>query len=128
MRFFRIRLLELLESMFVLEPIHFAATFLHPRYRYLRKCSHDEINSCKRYVRMEMKEIIERKKLTNLILNRQPERTIVRGVTVEPPPKKKKRFGQEYESGDLSDEYGEEEDEVDKYLSMQIDPATIVDN
>ncbi|CAF3441756.1 unnamed protein product, partial [Rotaria socialis] len=42
--------------------------------------------------------------------------------------KKKKRFGQEYESGDLSDEYGEAEDEVEKYLSMRIDPELIVDN
>ena len=38
------------------------------------------------------------------------------------------RFGQEYESDELCDEYGEAEDEVDKYLSMKVDPEFIVDN
>jgi hypothetical protein len=114
--------------MFVLEPIHFAATFLHPRYRYLRKCSNNQINSCKNYVRREIKEIVEREKLKTSLLNRQPERAIDQTNSAEPPPKKKKRFGQEYESGELSDEYGETEDEVDKYLSMQIAPELILDN
>jgi hypothetical protein len=128
-RFFRLRLLELIECMFVLEPIHFAATFLHPRYRYLRKCSNAQINTCKNYVRRQMKEIVEREKLKQLLLNRQPGRGIDQNDSAEPPLKKKKRFGQEYESGDLSDEYDEtEEDEVDKYLSMYIDPELLVDN
>ena len=38
------------------------------------------------------------------------------------------RFSQEYESDELSDEYGEAEDEVDQYLSMKVDPEFIVDN
>ena len=46
----------------------------------------------------------------------------------DPPVKKKRRFGQEYEAGELSDEYDEAEDEVEKYLSMRIDPTLISDN
>ena len=42
--------------------------------------------------------------------------------------REKKRFGQEYEAGELSDEYGEAEVEVDKYLSMKVDPEFMVDN
>ncbi|CAF4549315.1 unnamed protein product, partial [Rotaria sp. Silwood2] len=127
-RFFRLRLLELLESMFVLEPIHFAAAFLHPRYRYLRKCSNTQINACKSYVRRHFKEISERENLKRVALARQSEQISEQNDSAEPPLKKKKRFGEEYESGDLSDEYGETEDEVDKYLSMRIDPELIVDN
>jgi hypothetical protein len=127
-RFFRLRMLELLESMFVLEPIHFVATFLHPRYRYLRKCSNAQINSCKSYVRRQMKDIVEREKLKRLLFNQQPERRVEQNDTAE-PPLKKKRVGQEYESGDLSDEYSEtEDDEIDKYLSMHIDSELVVDN
>ena len=62
-RFFRFRLLELLDSMFILEPIHFAATFFHSRYRHLRNCSNAEIKSCKIDVRRQMQEIDEREKL-----------------------------------------------------------------
>ncbi|CAF4177497.1 unnamed protein product [Rotaria sordida] len=95
---------------------------------YLRKCSNVQINSCKTYVRRQLKEIFEREKLKHLLLNQESERRIEKNNPAEPPLKKKKRFGEEYESGDLSDEYGETEDEVDKYLSMHIDPELIVDN
>lgn len=63
-----------------------------------------------------------------LSINRQSERVHGQDGAVEPPHKKKKRFGQEFESGDLSDEYDKPEDEIDKYLSMHIDPELIVDN
>ena len=49
-------------------------------------------------------------------------------VAKPPLKRKKKRFGQEYESGELCDEYGEAEDEVNKYLSMKVDPEFMVDN
>ncbi|CAF1258776.1 unnamed protein product [Rotaria magnacalcarata] len=127
-RVFRFRLLELLDSMFVLEPIHFAAAFLHPRYRHLRKCSTAQINSCKNYVRRQMQEIEEREKLKRLFQNQQSKVVVAQDNVAEPPLKKKKRFGQQYESGQFSDEYGETEDEVDKYLSMRIDPKLIIDN
>ncbi|CAF3903808.1 unnamed protein product [Rotaria sp. Silwood1] len=127
-RFFRLRLLELLESIFVLESIHFAATFLHPRYRYLRKCSNAQINACKSYVRRHLKEISERENLKHVLLTRESEQTSDQNGAPEPPLKKKKRFSEEYKPGDIGDEYGETEDEVDKYLSMRIDPELVVDN
>ncbi|CAF1450309.1 unnamed protein product [Adineta ricciae] len=128
-RFFRLRLLELLESMFILEPIHFAATFLHPRYRYLRKCSTAQVDSCKSYVRRQLKEIVEREKVKRLTHSQESQRLIRQGEKGEPPLKKKKRFGQEYEASNLSDEYNSaEDDEVEKYLSMFIDSELLVDN
>jgi hypothetical protein len=115
--------------MFVLEPIHFVATFLHPRYRYLRKCSNAQITSCKDYVRRQLKEIVEREKLKNLLRNQQVEQIIQEDDCGEPPLKRKKRFGQEYESAELSDEYDNlEDDEIDKYLTIHIDPELLVDN
>ena len=37
--FFRLGIYHLLSSMFKLEPLHLATTFLHLRYRLLKKCS-----------------------------------------------------------------------------------------
>ncbi|CAM4829953.1 unnamed protein product [Rotaria magnacalcarata] len=111
MKFFRLRLLELLETMFVLGPIDFVAAFLHPSY-----------------VRRQLKEINERE-LRKQSLQRHPFEEIIEETgMVQTSQKKRKRFGEEYESGNLSDEYGDSEDEVDKYLAMHIDPKTVVDN
>ncbi|CAF4194750.1 unnamed protein product [Rotaria magnacalcarata] len=111
MKFFRLRLLELLETMFVLEPIDFVAAFLHPSY-----------------VRRQLKEINERE-LRKQSLQRHPFEEIIEETgMVQKSKKRRKRFGEEYESGNLSDEYGDSEDEVDKYLAMHIDPKTVVDN
>ncbi|CAF2201546.1 unnamed protein product [Rotaria magnacalcarata] len=114
--------------MFVLEPIDFVAAFLHPRYRYLQKCTNVQINSCKSYVRRQLKEINERE-LRKQSLQRHPFEEIIEETgMVQKSKKRRKRFGEEYESGNLSDEYGDSEDEVDKYLAMHIDPKTVVDN
>lgn len=128
MKFFRLRLLELLETMFVLEPIHFVAAFLHPRYRYLRRCTNAQISSCKSYVRRQLKEINERELRKKSLARRGLEEIIEETGMVQTSQKKRKRFGEEYESGNLSDEYGDDEDEVDKYLAMYIDPKAVVDN
>ena len=114
--------------MFVLEPIHFAAAFLHPRYRYLRKCSNAEIKSCHAYVRRQVAEMVAKEKRKDLLVDRQQERVKEKTTAVNQPARKRRRFGQEYEAGELSDELGEVEDEVDKYLSMRIDSELIVDN
>ena len=47
-----------------------------------------------------------------------------------PPKKKQKRFGQQFESGNVSDEYDnrEEEEELDRYLSIRLDFDKIEDN
>jgi hypothetical protein len=61
-RFFRLRIYHLLHSMFKLEPIHLAATFLHPRYRLLKKCSLHEVRECHLYIRQRMGQIKSMKK------------------------------------------------------------------
>ena len=128
-RFFRLRLLELLEFMVILEPIHFAAAFLHPRYRYLRGCSQAQVSSCKSYVRQRINEIRQQERVSLYLRARQSAPLVsLENTVADPRPKKRRRFGQEFESGDLSDEYTETEDEVDTYLSMRIDPELIVDN
>ena len=115
--------------MFILEPIHFAAKFLHSRYRHLRNYSNAEIKSCKIDVRRQMQEIEERKKLKRSFKNQQSKVVSAQDNVAEPPLKRKKnRFGQEYKSGELCDEYGEAEVEVDKYLSMRVDPEFMADN
>jgi hypothetical protein len=46
-----------------------------------------------------------------------------------PPKKKQKRFGEQFESGNVSDEYDTQEDEeLDRYLSMRLVLEKINDN
>ncbi len=56
-RFFRLRIYQLLHSMFTLQLIHLTATLLHPRYRLLKKCSLYEVREFHLYIRNRMAEI-----------------------------------------------------------------------
>ena len=51
-------------------------------------------------------------------------------VTLNEPLKKKlKRFGEDFETGNLSDEFDSEcDDELNKYLEQRIDTESISDN
>jgi hypothetical protein len=75
-----------------------------------------------------MAEIASQENLKHLPLDRRQEKVDGENDAIDQPVKKKRRFGQEYEAGELSDEYAEAEDEVEKYLSLRIDPALIVDD
>ena len=86
-----------------------------------------QINSCKTYFRQRLKDISDRQCLKQPLLRRSSE-TNEENYIIQAAQKKRKRLGEEYQSGNLSDEYGETEDEVDKYLSMHIDQTSIVDN
>ena len=77
--------------MFILESIHFAATFLHSRYRHLRNCSNAEIKSCKIDVRRKMQEIDERKKLKRSFKNQQSKVAPAQDNVAEPPLKRKRK-------------------------------------
>ena len=79
-------------------------------------------------MKRQLKEIAELDKLKQLIPNPRAERATEETASAHSPPRKKRRFGYEYETGDLSDEYNEKDDEVDKYLSMHIDPDQIPNN
>ena len=93
-RFFRFQLLELLDSMFILEPTHFVATFLHSRYRHLRNCSNAEIKSCKIDVGRQMQEIDEREKSKCSFKNQQLKVASAQDNVAEPPLKRKKEIWQ----------------------------------
>ena len=130
MKFFRTRLYQLLHSMFFLEPIHLAATLLHPRYRFLKKCSLHEVRQCHSYIRSRMAQIkaTELNKSKSYVLQ---EYSTTNNDTVldEPVRKKQKRFGEEFETENVSDEYDDESgDELNKYLEQRIDMASIDDN
>ncbi|CAF4147067.1 unnamed protein product, partial [Rotaria sordida] len=101
LRFFRIRLYQLLNSMFVIEPIHLAATLLHPR----------EMNK------------------KNSSTQQQQTTAIADASTCEPVTKRRKRFGEEFETGNISDEFDDEhDDELSKYLKQRIEVDSIDDN
>ncbi|CAF4290367.1 unnamed protein product [Rotaria sp. Silwood2] len=108
MHFFRLRLYQLLHSIFTLKPIHLAATLLHPRYRLLKKCSLNEVRKCHLYIRNRMAHIkdIEKNKF-------------------------KSAFSQEQSSmvdNKELDEPDETDDELNKYLEQHIAIELIDDN
>ena len=76
--------------MFLLEPIHFAATLLHSRYRHVRNCSNAEIESCKIDVRRQRQEIDEREKLKRSFKSQQSKVASAQDNVAEAPLKRKK--------------------------------------
>ncbi|CAF3671087.1 unnamed protein product [Rotaria sordida] len=130
MHFFRLRIHHLLYSMFKLEPIHLAATLLHPRYRLLKKCSLYEVRECHLYIRQRMAQIKSMKtnKSTSDISEKHSS-TVNNETLNEPVKKKPKRFGEDFETGNVSDEFDNEyDDELHKYLEQRIDTESIDDN
>ncbi|CAF4892399.1 unnamed protein product [Rotaria sp. Silwood1] len=129
-RFFRIRLYQLLNTMFVLEPIHLAATLLHPRYKLLKKCSSYEVRECYAYIRTRMAHIkAKEKNKTTSSTTQGQTKTTDDANTFEPAKKKPKRFGEDFETGNVSDEFDDEhDDELSKYLKQRIDINSIKDN
>jgi hypothetical protein len=116
--------------MFVLEPIHLASTLLHPRYRLLKKCSPYEVREAHSYIRnrMAMIKAMERKKLEDSTKQKQST-TIYDAIIPEPAKKKPKRFGEDFESGNISDEFDDEyDDDLNKYLKQRIEIDSIDDN
>ena len=124
---FRVRLYQLLNTMFVLEPIHLADTLLHPWYKLLKKCSSYEVRECYAYIRTGMAHIrADQKNKTTL---QQQTKTTDDPNTSEPVKKIPKRFGEDFETGNLSDEFdGEHDGKLSKYLKLRIDTDSIKDN
>ncbi|CAF1298727.1 unnamed protein product [Rotaria sp. Silwood1] len=130
MRFFRLRIHHLLHSMFKLEPIHLAAALLHPRYRLLKKCSLYEVRECHLYIRQRMAQIKSMKTNKSTSDISEKHSSMANNVTLNEPVKKKpKRFGEDFETRNLSDEFDNEcDDELNKYLEQRIDTESIDDN
>ncbi|CAF1209747.1 unnamed protein product [Adineta ricciae] len=124
MLFFRTRINHLLETMIELKVEHFAAAMLHPRYRHLKACTSQEIKKCKEYIQKEMRSVSYQMKNDSSISSTSTNDPKL------PPKKKQKRFGHQFESGNISDEYDdrEEEERLDKYLSMRLDLEKIQDD
>ncbi|CAF1430901.1 unnamed protein product [Adineta steineri] len=123
LRFFRLRLSHLIEEMFSFEPIHYASTMLHPKYRHLKKTSSNDKNMCKYFIRQMMKQVINREKSSSTFLLNPSN-----NHDGEPCPKKRKHFGEEYETGNVSDEYDIDDDELERYLSKRLDLTNLSDN
>ncbi|CAF5094313.1 unnamed protein product [Rotaria sp. Silwood1] len=135
-KWFRERLLELLDDMIVLDVRHYCATMLHPKYRSLKSCSKEERLQCQQYIREQLK-IIGDVSTPAIFEDRS-----------EPAQKKMKlaadlfsRFEDDNscdievnegeEAGYESDEYvfnKKKPDELDKYMVMQIDKSLLTNN
>ena len=61
-RFLRVRISKLYESMFELDIRHYCAALLHPRYRQLKGCTNTERDETHRYVRAQMVRITSKSK------------------------------------------------------------------
>ncbi len=109
--------------MFSFEPIHYASNMLHPKYRHLKKTSSHDKNICKYFIRQMMKLDIDREKSSSTF-SLHPSTN----HDGEPCPKKRKYFGEEYETGNVSDEYDMDDDELERYLCKRLDLTNLSDN
>ncbi|CAF2972666.1 unnamed protein product, partial [Rotaria sp. Silwood2] len=129
-KWFRERLLSLLNEMIVLDIRQVAATLLHPRYRSLKKIPDHVKDQCYKYVRRQVRQLRDKVEVEEE--NRQQ--------SSEPPAKrlkKERNMFSRFESGDLSEEAGEQNessnesvefeysikkgDELDRYLLFELD-------
>ena len=102
--------------------IHYAATMLHPKYRHLKMCSTKEKQQCKTFIRNQMKKISAQERTTDAAI------LASRASTADEPPTKRKRFGEEFETGNLSDEFEDDGDELERYLSKHLGKGDSTDN
>ncbi|CAM4889910.1 unnamed protein product [Rotaria socialis] len=123
LRFFRLRLSHLMEEMFSFEPIHYASNMLHPKYRHLKKTSSHDKNNCKYFIRQMMKLVIDQEKSSSTFSLHSST-----NHDGESCPKKRKYFGEEYETGNVSDEYDMDDDELERYLCKRLDLTNLSDN
>jgi hypothetical protein len=123
LRYFRLRLSHLIEEMFSFEPIHYASNMLHPKYRHLKKTSSHDRNICKSFIRQMMKQVIDREKSSSTF-SLHPSNN----HDGEPCAKKRKYLGEEYETGNVSDEYDIDDDELERYLCKRLDLTNLSNN
>ncbi|CAF4962871.1 unnamed protein product [Rotaria sp. Silwood1] len=106
-KWFRERLLLLIDELFNLDVRHYCATMLHPKYKLLKSCTIEERSQCHQYIPDALFTYFE---------DDQPPNTSTGG-------------GEDYEYD--SDEYGSNTnqfDELDQYLIMKIDKSLITYN
>ncbi|CAF1508392.1 unnamed protein product [Adineta ricciae] len=123
LRFFRLRLLHLIKEMFKFQQIHYASNMLHPKYRHLKKTGSHDKHSCKSFIRQMMRKIVDQEKSTLTSSSCSSSNNLY-----EPSPKKIKHFGEDYETGNMSDEYEEDNDELERFLAKRLNILDLPDN
>ncbi|CAF3746157.1 unnamed protein product [Rotaria sp. Silwood1] len=90
----------------------------------------EEVRECHLYIRQRMAQIKSMKKNKSKSDTSEERSSMVNNVTLDEPVKKKsKRFGEDFETRNLSDEFDNEyDDELNKYLEQRIDMESIDDN
>lgn len=108
--------------MFEIQPIHYAANMLHPKYRHLKKTSNYDKSTCKSFIRQMMRTVNGDNSTSN------SSSLSANDGLYQPATKKQKEFGADFETGNVSDEYDEDFDELEKYLGKRLDIPTLPDN
>ncbi len=70
-----------------------------------------------------MKQVIDREK--SILVSLSPSWS---NNTSESCSKKRKRFGEDYETGNVSDEYDTDDDELERYLGKRLDVTNLPEN
>jgi hypothetical protein len=109
--------------MFLFEPIHYASNMLHPKYRHLKKTNSYDKHSCKSFIRQMMKKVLDRENSMPVSPSSSSSND-----TSQSCSKKRKRFGEDYETGNVSDEYDIDDDELERYLCKRLDATNLPDN
>ncbi|CAF2270394.1 unnamed protein product [Rotaria magnacalcarata] len=117
-KWFRERILGLLNDMVVLDIRHYCSTMLHPKYRSLKCCTNEERLRCQQYIREQLK----------IIGGIATTATVVQEV--EPPPKKFKVADDLFSRFEDDNSYGmeENEDQATGYETMEIDKSLLTNN
>jgi hypothetical protein len=83
--------------MFLFEPIHYASNMLHPKYRHLKKTNSYDKHACKSFIRQMMKKVLDRE--NSMLVS--PSSSSSSNDTSQSCSKKRKRFGEDYETGNV---------------------------
>lgn len=122
LRFFRLRLSHLIREMFEFQPIHYASNMLHPKYRHLRRTDSYDKSVCKSFILQMMRNVNRDDSYWSSSFS------FSNGDFDEPPTKKRKDFGEDFETGNVSDEYDDDYDELEKYLCKRLDVSNLPEN
>ena len=131
-KWLRERVLILFNEMFILDVRHYCSTLLHPKYRLLKGCNENERAQCHKFIREQLK-----------ILRSSAAESVRESVAPEPNKFRKNedlfsRFEEDHPLNNSfikydpcsseSDEYDfdvKQSDELDRYLTMEIDKSTV---
>ncbi|CAF3896809.1 unnamed protein product [Rotaria sp. Silwood1] len=135
-KWFRERLLELLDDMIVLDVRHYCATMLHPKYRSLKSCSKEERLQCQQYIREQLKIIGDVSTPATFEDRSEPAQKKMKLAAdlfsrFEDDNSCDIEVNEGEEAGYESDEYvfnKKKPDELDKYMVMQIDKSLLTNN